>query len=204
MRFSWVGWDADGVLVDSFRTASRVAEGILGTLGVEARIDSPIDYQREFGRQRQDELVGENAGTLRDMHRLAMFARAREFDIFHEVLTIVDCLTVPASIYTSNYAQAVASALGQHSAKFKQILGFESGKKEQLLKQVCSQEGGIYITDSVKDIQRCHGVGLPVVAVTWGYGNPDPLAAAGPLCIVNSPSELLDTLVNMGIAKGLQ
>lgn len=202
MNVSWIGWDADGVLLDSFRTASKVAEGILATLGVGARIDSPLEYQREFGRQRQEELVGiERAGILRDMHRLAMYARAREIGVFHEVVEIVKRVTVPAFIFTSSYAHGVSSALGERSAKFKQILGFESGRKAQLLKQACSQGDGIYITDSARDIQRCHSAGLPVIAVSWGYGHLDSLAAAAPLCIVNSPSELLNALVKLNLAE---
>lgn len=48
----------------------------------------------------------------------------------------------------------------------------------------------VYVGDAVVDVQAAAAAGLDSIAVTWGAGDPDALAAAGPTAIASSVDEL--------------
>lgn len=57
-----------------------------------------------------------------------------------------------------------------------------------------SWQGTIFVGDSVVDVQTAHGVGCPVVGVSWGFRGPAELVTAGADHIINKPLELLELL----------
>ena len=59
------------------------------------------------------------------------------------------------------------------------------------LAQVGGSPGtAVYIGDAVVDLQAAHAAGITAVAVTWGAGGADALAAINPAAIVHSVDEL--------------
>jgi phosphoglycolate phosphatase len=52
----------------------------------------------------------------------------------------------------------------------------------------------LMVGDKTADIQSARGAGARVVAVTYGYGDPEALAAAGPDALVNRFSQLPELL----------
>ena len=57
----------------------------------------------------------------------------------------------------------------------------------------------VYIGDETRDIEACQSIGLPVIAVEWGFADPRFLASHNPLALVKTPAELL-----AAIQKSLQ
>lgn len=56
----------------------------------------------------------------------------------------------------------------------------------------------VYVGDAVVDVVAARAAGMEAVAVTWGAGEADALAAAGPVATVDSVPELLDVLLPAG------
>jgi len=78
-------------------------------------------------------------------------------------------------IYTNS------SAFGKHRT-IKQVL-----KKEYL-----SKDEIIYIGDEIRDIDSCHKIGIPIIAVTWGANSEKVLKQAGATFYAYNPKNILD------------
>ena len=53
----------------------------------------------------------------------------------------------------------------------------------------------VYVGDALVDIQAAQAAGMDVIAVTWGAGDPEVLAAAGPTAVANTVAELRSLLL---------
>lgn len=54
----------------------------------------------------------------------------------------------------------------------------------------------LFITDTLGDIREANKVGIPTIAVTWGFQHKDTLTKGSPRNIVDSPEELLKLVQN--------
>ena len=186
-----VGFDADGVLVDSRDFAWRAAERVLASFGVTASIASPEAMEAAFGHAAQTALVGaRHAGTLRMAHRLVMRHSAADIGLFHETLAVVDQIAARRILVSAALAEGIATCLGDHARLFDEIVGFETGRKPDLLARYAPQLA-IYVTDTAVDITDCKALGIPVIGVAWGYDGRAALEAAKPTAIAETPSLLL-------------
>jgi phosphoglycolate phosphatase-like HAD superfamily hydrolase len=190
-----VGFDADGVLLDSMNAAWRAAERTLRAFGVAANINSPEKMERAFGHVAQDRLVGpQHAAMLRQFHRLIMRQSAASIGLFHEALAVVERLPPPRILVTAALADGVAISLGGHARLFDEIVGFETGRKPELLAQFAPRLRG-YVTDTACDISDCKALGIPVIGCCWGYDTLLTIEMAGPDAIAGTPAQLF-TLIN--------
>ena len=57
----------------------------------------------------------------------------------------------------------------------------------------------IYVGDELRDIESCKKLGVPIVAVTWGYDSPQLLLSGNPDHIANTPGELYRTLMSLSL-----
>ena len=55
--------------------------------------------------------------------------------------------------------------------------------------------GAVYVGDSEVDVATAQNVGLPLIAVSWGFRSRAALQAAGAATIVDTPEELLALLL---------
>jgi HAD superfamily hydrolase (TIGR01509 family) len=80
---------------------------------------------------------------------------------------------------------------------FDEILGveFHTSKKEKfqhlLLKYDISSEEALFVTDTLGDILEANEIGIPTVAVMFGFHNRETLKKGNPLAIIERPKELL-------------
>ncbi len=83
---------------------------------------------------------------------------------------------------------------------FKQILGAATHRsKVEKFKLIFSKynlkpEECLFITDTTGDIKEAKAVGLPTVAVTWGYHKRELLETAGADWVVDTPEKLRNLL----------
>ena len=185
-----IGFDADGVLLDSHAPALQAVRRLLVLLGVTAQLGSQGDYERHFGPEALNRLVGkEHAGALRMAHRLAMRQASAGLPLFHDTLAVVDRQPVPCIVITAALAEGVRTALGTDARLFQSITGFEIDRKPKLLAAAANRLR-VYVTDTIADIQICQSLRIPVIAVTWGYDAANDLAAANPTAIARTADEL--------------
>lgn len=53
----------------------------------------------------------------------------------------------------------------------------------------------VMIGDRAHDVEGAHGHGIPCIGVTWGFGDPGELQAAGADCIADTVDELRELLL---------
>lgn len=191
--------DADGVIVDSRSHAYENARKIVSLFSEIRTLESPADFDQHFSREAQVRLVGhDESETLRAMHRLLMRHSAAIHATFLKVIEVYERFNIPKIVVTSAYATGIAAALGEAANIFDEIKGREHGDKMSILQSVYSGSE-IYVTDSVRDIAKCKTIGMPVIAVAWGYSPEDRLKAAGPEYFAANADELLDVLESLGV-----
>ncbi len=185
-----IGFDADGVLLDSRRHAYAAANGILALMGAEDTLAEQGDFARLFGAAALDRLVGHlRADALRGTHRLAMLRAARGIPLFNETLAVIDHQPMPCIVITAAYAEGIRTALGQRASLFRSITGFETGRKAEIMAPFANRLR-VYVTDSISDLRICQRLDVPTIAVTSGYDKADDLIAAGADLIASTPGEL--------------
>jgi phosphoglycolate phosphatase-like HAD superfamily hydrolase len=185
-----VGFDADGVLVDSREAAWRAAERVLRLFGAAHAIASYEAMEAAFGPAAQKALVGEqHASVLRMAHRLLMRRWAPSIGIFDQAVTAVAGLSAPRILITAALADGIGECLGVHAALFSEIVGFERGRKPDLLAALAPRLA-VYVTDSSLDIEDCKAVGVPTIGCAWGYEPLAVLRHARPHAIALRPADL--------------
>jgi phosphoglycolate phosphatase-like HAD superfamily hydrolase len=119
-----------------------------------------------------------------------------------EVIRGLGQAEVRTAIVTSNARENVRAFLSRH-----QLTGFETlscgaslfGKASRIrgvLEQLAvSHESAFYVGDEPRDIVAARKVGVRTVAVTWGYGAREALAAQEPDILVDTPDELLTSIL---------
>lgn len=199
-----LGFDADGVILDSETNCWRSSEDILALFGPKPSIRSRADHNHLFGRDAQARIAGPDHATLRSLHRLLMRTRAESVTLHRDVLSIVAQLTSKPIIFTAAYADGIARALGKESEYFDRIVGCESGPKDKLLAQAAAHGLKWFVTDTRRDIERCHACGLQSIAVGWGYDHRSDLMAATPNVFVNNPQQLASILAELSLLKPME
>ena len=185
-----IGFDADGTVVDSRSWSWRTAERILAGFGVTVSISTPKEMDEAFGPAAQARLVGiEHCATLRQMHRLLMRRAAPEIGVFQEMVEIIAALPGTKTLITAALSDGITTCLGEHARLFDRIVGFDHGRKPDLLAHFASQID-VYVTDTCVDIEDCKKLAVPVIACSWGYDDLHFLAASKPDAIAQTPAEL--------------
>ena len=60
-------------------------------------------------------------------------------------------------------------------------------------------QDGLYLGDTVMDMQCAQAAGIPAVAALWGFQSEEDLRAQGPAYAIHEPSALLDILKERGL-----
>lgn len=194
--FERVIWDFDGVLGDTRAISWRVAEEVLGLLGVNVTIDSQEVF-REY-MIRGGAVTPEETQILRDMHRLVMRSRAAEIVLF-DAVALIERLAIPSEIVTSGLADVARIALKEQAPCFARIRGHECGSKEALLDGLTTS--ALFITDTTVDVRRARKRSIPTIAVAWGYDSVNALQREEPTYLVDSPEALEALLRELKILR---
>ena len=199
-----LGFDADGVVVDSEPISWQAIEDILALFGPRPTIRSRAEQLRLFGRQAQAEIAVADDAVLRSLHRLLMRDRAKKVSVHRSVLSIVAQLVCKPVMITAAYAEGIALALGDEVALFTRVMGREEGPKETLLAQAAAQGLNWFVTDTRRDVERCRACGVCSIAVGWGYDTPADLKRVDPDLFVSTPEQLTGTLAELGFFKPME
>ncbi|MDQ0871420.1 phosphoglycolate phosphatase [Paenibacillus sp. V4I3] len=204
-------FDFDGTLVDSrallvklynemavqyqFRRIRDQDLALLRSLSISERVDRlgvpvlQIPKLVTAGRQ----LYQENIRTLHIVPGMK------------EVIARVSSQGMRSSILSSNSEVNIRQILKNNKldGAFKEIISAKHiFGKHHSIRKVMKQWGTspsrmIYVGDELRDIEACRKLGVPIVAVTWGYDSQHLLLSGKPDYLVNSPGELLKTLLSL-------
>lgn len=194
-----LAWDADGVLLDSWQVAATAYEDIAALFGARPTIRCAQDRIAAWRAVKQAEAT-EPDGTsiLSALHRILMRDRAGVVLLFDAVIEIVEQLKIRPPLITAAYAAGVRQVLGPRANLFQSIRGCEEGPKDGLISKAADAGVRWYVTDTIKDVERCRQAGIRSIGVAWGYDGPVRLAAAEPDLIVRTPQELAAALAELG------
>lgn len=103
-------------------------------------------------------------------------------------------------IVSSNTEDNILEFLELHNARslfddvsaFFTVFGKAHGIQKLLRKWNCLPGDAIYVGDETRDIEAAKKVGLPCVAVSWGYNSERILKSYSPDHLARKPSELLE------------
>jgi phosphoglycolate phosphatase-like HAD superfamily hydrolase len=185
-----VGFDADGVLLNSEPVSWRAAEQVLARHGRRIAISSREEMEQAFGRAAQEALVGaSHVGDLRMAHRLLMRQMASDITLFNTAIDAARQVAARKMLVTAALADGVTACLCEHAGLFDEIYGFEHGRKPDLLARLAPRLG-VYVTDTAVDIADCRALAIPVVGCLWGYDGRHLIEAAEPDAIAETPVDL--------------
>ncbi|NOU75862.1 HAD hydrolase-like protein [Paenibacillus sp. LMG 31458] len=122
-----------------------------------------------------------------------------------EVIARISSFGMKSSILSSNSEVNIRQILRNNKldGAFKEIISAKHiFGKHHSIRKVMKQWGTapsrmIYVGDELRDIEACRKLGVPIVAVTWGYDSQELLLSGKPDYLVNSPGELLKTLLSL-------
>lgn len=142
-------------------------------------------------------------GIAADLRRrmAADAGQIRLFDGVPEMLRNLHDGGVRLAVVSSNSEANVRAVLGPDAALMSAFScgASLSGKRprfQALLKKFAvTKDQACAVGDELRDIEAAHQAGIAAVAVTWGYGAADALAAAAPAHLVRSPADLAGILL---------
>jgi phosphoglycolate phosphatase-like HAD superfamily hydrolase len=197
MQINHLIFDADGVLVDSKKIAWQNAYKIISLFYSVEPFKNYSEFKKHFGREAQIKLVGKDESEiLRAMHRLLMRHNSSDIRCFDSVLDIISQIHIKKSLVTSAISSGIKNILGENQYLFNQIIGRDHNSKINALKDLYSSKA-MYVTDSCRDINVCHEIGLVVTGVGWGYDEIIDIDNCKPDYFTETPKDLLKLFKNL-------
>lgn len=217
MQPSCLLWDVDGTLIDTtaliaesldvvyrrFYGRTLPAERLRALIGIALK-----DQVRIFG---DPETFGVSADTVMQAfidHYEANRHRERILTDVTRLLTQGRCVGIPTGLVTSKNRQELANSLPRLGiADFIDVAitaddvthpkpdpeGIQKALTHlQIPKAQWPQ--AVYIGDTVHDMRAAHAAGVRPIAVLWGAGPPELLAAQNPERLCTTPQELKEYL----------
>lgn len=201
-------FDFDGTIADSF-------DFVTGFLAAEAGLPPLDDQQKLELRGLSMAAIGRHFGLSwwrllwllskgrRQMGRV--IKRQRPFDGLPEVIRKLSAEGHELFIVSSNSVRNVHAFLHHHDlhSYFLEVYGGISlFGKAPALRRLLREQGlpaadAVYVGDEIRDVQAAKSVGVPAVAVTWGFARTADLADLRPLALAGNPQELLEILASL-------
>lgn len=194
-----VVFDFDGVIANTFKTCYEINKlsdpeltldeyrqrftGNINHAKPEREPTKEIDFFAEFGKRILD---------------------APLFDGIQDVIEKIS-EAYKIVIVSSTITPLISGYLIHHGLrdKFEDILGNDvATSKVEKLNMVLSRYGitsseAVLITDTVGDVAEAKKVGVPTIAVTWGYQPKEMLEQAQPNSLAENPASILDAMSTM-------
>lgn len=198
-----VVFDFDGVLFDGFKQVWKILRRIFKKHGF-TKVLTADDFKKLFLKNFyvSTEELGFDIINTPGLKEEIIEQVNKEFDppLFNGMEDVVKSLSDKAvlAIESSNFEPVMRRMLRKEGLEknFTHVVGADkiASKTERLkmLTEKIHPEKVVFVTDTVGDIEEAKTIGIPVIAVTWGYHNYRQLKKAQPLCIVRKPEELVE------------
>ncbi len=207
MRYSFVIFDLDGTLVDSFPWFQRNLNDVADRFGFRRVAADDVEALRHAGTRdilkRLDVPLWKVPMIARHMRRLktAHIAEIALFDGVDSMLRTLADAGVRLALVSSDSEANVRRQLGESVALFGDfdcgagIFGKPAKFRRILARAAVDAAQAIAIGDESRDIEAARGVGIACGAVTWGYAAPEALKALGPDVVFETMDDIARALV---------
>ena len=196
-------WDFDGVICESLEKAIDAHNSIVNTF--------PFFLPSVHDKKEYEKLItlilekmpSEMVNKYYAMHREKMYEARNELKLIPQIVEFIQNCSIPSVILTSTYEKLVIDVLNNHSINsnfFLKIIGRETpGDKEKKLLEVIKMYSlnpyeVLGIGDSPSDFVFCDRVGIPFIAVTYGYFSCEYFDSKKILKICDIPDMLVSYL----------
>jgi phosphoglycolate phosphatase len=205
-------FDFDGTIADSLKVAIEVAHDLTHREQlVKPEEIERLRHMRLLDVAKELRLPRWRWPFLLIMGRSRITKRLKEISAFPGLLQVIQALHddhYELYIMSSNSEANVRRFLVEHGLVtfFKRVYGSVGllGKARALRRilkdnQIAPSEA-IYVGDEPRDIEASKVVGMPCVAVAWGYNAPELLAEHAPMVVVSKAEQLRAVLEEWGSA----
>ena len=79
----------------------------------------------------------------------------------------------------------------------KNLFGKDRSLKRVIKKYGLNKHNLIYIGDEIRDVEACQKVGIPIIAVSWGFNSRKALQAAKANYLIDKPERLYNFIINL-------
>lgn len=206
---SYIVFDFDGVVFDSFRAVFEVLRSMHSKYGLsELREENFKDlFLGNVWETYEKTGVGsDRIEAFKSDFRELFKKKQQQIQLFDGMR---ECLQAFSNIFgmiivSSNHAEAIREMLEQEGllGYFSSILGSEAGdsKREKITAFLAAHQSpdmqAFFVSDTSGDILDVAGLGIFSIAVSWGYHSAESLSASKPDKIVSSPRELQSFLLS--------
>ncbi len=207
MRYSFVIFDLDGTLVDSFPWFQRNLNDVADRFGFRRVAADDVEALRHAGTRdilkRLDVPLWKVPMIARHMRRLktAHIAEIALFDGVDSMLRTLADAGVRLALVSSDSEANVRRQLGESVALFGDfdcgagIFGKPAKFRRILARAAVDAAQAIAIGDESRDIEAARVVGIACGAVTWGYAAPKALKVLGPDLVFETMDDIARALI---------
>lgn len=208
---SLIIFDFDGTIADSLEIFIEVTNRLAGDFGCQEISSSQISIFGTLSLREMIQQLKVPAWKLpfflrrfrKELNKLMI--NLQLVDGMREVLLDINQQNYRLGIVTSNSRQNVESFLhlqGLHHL-FEFIYGGQvlSGKAKTLKSLVrlnrAKTKQLMFVGDETSDVKAAKKVGLPNIAVSWGFNNREVLVGSAPDVLVDHPEQLLTAIAQV-------
>lgn len=198
MKPKLIIFDFDGVIADTYALNFNITKKVFSSITDEefrAHMESPESlsfFRKIIGALFYQYITWKNKEGI---------SNSRVFKQITDVLVKLSSL-YPLVIISASKPKTIISFLENNGLEkyFIDVVGTSwlGTKKDALLKitkeNKLSPSDCVFISDTAKDIATGLSIGLPSIAVTWGYQERSVLERTHPTHIVDYPSQLVEIL----------
>ncbi len=207
MRYSFVIFDLDGTLVDSFPWFQRNLNDVADRFGFRRVAADDVEALRHAGTRdilkHLDVPLWKVPMIARHMRRLktAHIAEIALFDGVDSMLRTLADAGVRLALVSSDSEANVRWQLGESVARFGDfdcgagIFGKPAKFRRILARAAVDAAQAIAIGDESRNIEAARVVGIACGAVTWGYAAPEALKALGPNLVFERMDDIVRRLI---------
>jgi len=203
-RFGTLIFDFDGTIADTLSAIVRLVNEHAFEFNIKPLADKDVEELRGMSnidiiKRYRIPLIKVPYMVLHAQKELNQ--RIDEMTIFpgmKELILGLKGLGVRLGILTSNSRENVQKFLRTQALEIFDFIHAEQnffGKNWALLhllkKHGLKRDEVLYVGDEVRDIEACQKVGVPVIAVSWGFHRRDLLAAKKPTYLVDAAAEIM-------------
>lgn len=202
-RYRLVAFDFDGVLADSADWMLQTLPLIIREFDLNPKSTAELQALRGAPTREVVRSIGAPAWKIPSIaRRLRQMSEASAGDIalFPGVTKLIQELNaagVATAVVSSNSEAAIRAVLGDealsridHLSSGVALFGKASRLRKLARRVGVSPAEAVYIGDETRDIEAARRSALDSVAVTWGYGTREVLAAQSPTALVDTIAEL--------------
>lgn len=199
-------FDFDGTIADSFATVLTIANRLAAEFGFPHTSPDQVNELQHLSSREIVRRSGVSVIRLPFLLRRLRselnqeIAHLRPIEAMPEVLWSLRLQGYRLGIVTSNSKENVTAFLAGQGLDDafdfidSELTLFGKGRviRRALRQHRLQPSEVVYIGDETRDIEAARNVGIPVIAVSWGFNSAQALAAEQPDALIGHPHELLE------------